>query len=377
VDGLRFDALTRSLAAGVDRRRLLKGLAAVGLGGAFARFGQGAVDAACPPGQVARRGQCICKATGRPPVGGICPCPNGQTSCANGCTDTARDSANCGGCGTGCPVERPYCDGGICVACKRANDCPPATGPCQRPTCANGVCGVESDPALVGGSCNASDPCVENAVCGADGVCTGAQINCGNCRTCLGGQCLPRPNGTSCLGGTFQCCDGQCIQACGVGLECCGGACHEPCPTFAVRGADCACVCPSELPNLCNPGTLDAYCAAFQTDEANCGACGTTCAPNATCFDGACRCCQGGSVECGGPIFGNRRFITGDICCDSPQFAFMCCNAICDDPQLDCVMFCASCPNNQEAECDLDGLCPEGYRVVMGAAVPFPNGCPG
>jgi hypothetical protein len=253
-----------------------------------------------------------------------------------------------------------------CGAC--GNRC--SAGPCERPICVDGECGVEPNPALIGTPCDPGDPCVESAVCGADGLCAGSPMNCGNCRQCLGGQCFNRPNGIACLGGTFRCCDGHCIQACGVGLECCGGACHEPCPFGAVRGEDCACACPPELPNLCNPGTFDAYCTDFATDETNCGGCGTTCNAFATCFDGACRCCQGGSISCG-------AFSTDTICCDYPLSAVQCCNAPCDHPQLDCVMFCLDC--GLDLDCDFNAACPAGYGAPFtnGAGGPIPNACAG
>jgi hypothetical protein len=38
MDGTRIDALARALAGGMNRRRLFKGLGAVALGGALARF---------------------------------------------------------------------------------------------------------------------------------------------------------------------------------------------------------------------------------------------------------------------------------------------------------------------------------------------------
>jgi uncharacterized protein YndB with AHSA1/START domain len=83
MDGARFDRLTRALAViGPSRRRLVAGaLAAVGLGG-----GMRTVEAACPPGQVSRRGVgCICRRTGRPPVNGVCPCPDGRPPCGDVC----------------------------------------------------------------------------------------------------------------------------------------------------------------------------------------------------------------------------------------------------------------------------------------------------
>lgn len=48
-------------------------------------------------------------------------------------------------------------------------------------------------------------------------------------------------------------------------------------------GADGVCVCPPRAPSDCG-----SVCADFQTDDANCGACGHACGPTATCQAGTC-----------------------------------------------------------------------------------------
>ncbi len=377
MDGPRFDDLTRALGAASSRRTLLRATVTAAIGVLGLRRVETAhaqacvaLGARCGPTNQCCSGECHGrKCRCRPnqqecggacfdpcPAGNVrdatcaCACPGGTVSCAGECRGPGTfedDVQNCGACGNHCPA-----------------------GACERATCLDGECGVEVDPALVDTACTPGDLCFENGVCGADGDCVGTPKDCGNCRICQGGQCFPRPDGSPCLGGAFRCCGGFCIEPCGIDQECCGGACYEPCPTGATRGTDCVCVCPQELPDVCNPGTLDAYCADFQSDVANCGACGETCGQFATCLDGACRCCQGGSVSCG-------SFSTDEICCDFPLSAVQCCNASCDDPQLDCVMFCLDCGLN--FECDFGAACPPGYGSPWqeGAGGPFSNACAG
>jgi hypothetical protein len=382
MDGPRFDDLTRVLGAAGSRRAVLRAVAvaalsAVGLRRVEAANAQAclALGAGCRPNDACCSGECHARK---------CRCRPNQQRCGDACFDPCpaglvRDAT----CACVCPGDTVPCDGACrglgtfeedvlnCGAC--GNRCP--AGPCHRATCSDGECGLEVDPALVGSPCVPDDPCVENAVCGAaDGVCAGAPKDCGDCRICQGGQCFPRPDGSPCLGGAFRCCGGVCIEPCGPDQECCGGACYEPCPFAASRGEDCACACPPELPNVCNPGTFDAYCADFQTDWTNCGGCGNTCNQFATCLDAACRCCAtGGDYECGAfSISGS------DLCCDYPQSKAMCCNLSCDDPALDCVTFCVDCdPSNPSC---VAALCPSGYGPPQGSFAyvhPYPNGCAG
>lgn len=298
MDGPRFDDLTRALGAASSRRTLLRAtvtaaIGVLGLRRAETAHAQAclALGARCRPTDQCCTGECHGrKCRCRPhqqECGGACfdPCPAGRVrdaSCACSCPgDTVPCAGECRGLGT---FEEDVQNCGAC-----GNRCP--AGACKRAICHDGECGVEADPALVGTACTPVDLCSENGVCGADGSCVGTPKDCGNCRICQGGQCFPRPDGSPCLGGAFRCCGGICIQPCGIDQECCGGACYGPCPTGATRGADCACACPPELPSVCNPGTFDAYCANFQTDWANCGGCGETCADHDACVAGVCTAC--------------------------------------------------------------------------------------
>jgi uncharacterized protein YndB with AHSA1/START domain len=107
MDGARFDRLTRALAqVGPTRRRLVAGL----LGAAGVVGWKRTAEAACPPETVqASRGRCVCKTTGRPPVDGVCPCPNGQIRCEGVCTMPVNGECPCEPCGLICCEPGTVC----------------------------------------------------------------------------------------------------------------------------------------------------------------------------------------------------------------------------------------------------------------------------
>jgi hypothetical protein len=160
MDGRRFDRWARVLATQRSRRGFLATV--LGLGAGLA--GMRATGAAtCLPGQVYRRGLgCICKATGRPPVNGACPCPAGTTSCPAGCVDLRRDPTNCGVCGRVCPTGLE-CSGGQCVCTPTScAGCCDTEGTC-RPGWQSQYCGKDGAPC---------EECPELQIC-EFGVCTG------------------------------------------------------------------------------------------------------------------------------------------------------------------------------------------------------------
>jgi hypothetical protein len=144
LDGTRFDALARHLATGKSRRSFVGGL--LGLGAGLA--GIASAGAACPPGQVSSRGRCLCKATGRPPVGGACSCPAGR--CGLGAT---------------CPVEGCACPPEAAWECLHTID-----GVGQRACCADrcrNCVGFRGEALAI---C-----CADEAACNADPRCA-AQV---------------------------------------------------------------------------------------------------------------------------------------------------------------------------------------------------------
>jgi hypothetical protein len=243
MDGSRFDDLTRMIATASSRRRFLGGL----LGTVGVALGATAARAAptCPSEQIYRRGiGCACRATGRPPTNGGCPCPTGQTSCPAGCVDTTLDPANCGGCGETCPADLPFCRDGRCLQCLQDTDCP-LGGTCLRRVgnlfgrcfcqflgtacgsdaeCCDQVVGgityqVACSPSgfcgFYGAACSEDSSCFPLLACGVDGTCGGGGAVCAENGNCTSGQCCPLAGGPACCPVDSTCVlDGQGNYAC-------------------------------------------------------------------------------------------------------------------------------------------------------------------
>ena len=204
MDQDRFDTVTRSLATGFSRRRVVAGLLGAALASAAARLrpshasAQDAADGpeanACPPGtercggrcrprctggKVRNRTTCRCRCPGgtqlcggacrslcppplvRDPVACGCVCPGGQIQCPAGCVDPNTDPNNCGGCG---------------VRCNRN----------EFDRCANGQCQIVCPPGT--------------AFCG--GTCVDTRTDPNNCGFC--GNACPH-NGFICVAGNCEC----------------------------------------------------------------------------------------------------------------------------------------------------------------------------
>ena len=209
MDGERFDAMTRGLAAGADRRRVLGGLlgAALGLlgvGGAGATHGScrhaGAActrDRQCCSGDCLRNGTCRCARASQ--------CPQATDPCKEAvCTATGRCGFRNTADGTDC--DGGTCHGGACVECVESTDC--ATGICQNNAC---VCGAKG-----ASGCDTREDCCTvgpaYVFCSPSGVCGGAGAFCagpGFAGTCASGVC--------------------CANACfDVGEVCREGTCSAP-----------------------------------------------------------------------------------------------------------------------------------------------------
>jgi hypothetical protein len=132
----RFDAAAISLADGLSRRRVLRGLVA-GIVSVVTTRALPA-SATCTPAGFPN----YCNADSeccdnRPCINEICQCPTGQKKCGSGCidqaqtcgpqycpagysqcgtqcVDTTRDRNNCGGCGHVCPVGKDCSNGQCC-----------------------------------------------------------------------------------------------------------------------------------------------------------------------------------------------------------------------------------------------------------------------
>ena len=167
MGGQWFDDLTKALAAGASRRRVLRGLVGAAAGGLGLAVGRGAEAAVPRPAGATcvRNGHCasgLCD-----PARRRCVCPGGQAVCQGACVDPATfqtDPANCGACGNACP-------GTVCSA-----------GVCQAPEClAEGVpCIAIPLPCCPGLDCFAG-VCLPNNLPNQSPCGTGSQCASGNC----------------------------------------------------------------------------------------------------------------------------------------------------------------------------------------------------
>jgi hypothetical protein len=148
MDALRFDALVRSLHAGVTRRGFSRSLAALGLtGGLGSLLALSDVGAKkkhkkkkkckgkrkCGKTCIAKTACCTdadCVNTGETCVNSACACPDGQDACGGACIDSCpasrvRDPNNCGCCRPSGLMEHecesaeldPCCSGSPCGTC--------------------------------------------------------------------------------------------------------------------------------------------------------------------------------------------------------------------------------------------------------------------
>jgi hypothetical protein len=332
MDGQRFDELTKTLAAGLSRRAILKAMAGGALGGVLAlagiesawtrparkpkdpkKFCFGKWNVHCGSGCCASDHACYLG--GCVPHGGF-PCGNGYCTrdeeCTNGtcqrprcpsitctscnsegaCTTTGPDPATCA-----CPA----CDGYLCHApgqavcthcvrpkvpselCTQCVECPSESmRPCNNKCIPKHMCCVEGQAAgavraQVDPGCGPEGCLPGLADCDGDGACEttlGTDGNCSGCGdTCTGGK--------TCGGGSCQCpsgadCGGTCTTL-GTDSNCsgCGDACTGG---KTCQGGGCA--CPASAPEVCQ-GACHAPCGEGQSRNEGTCACegGGGCAP--------------------------------------------------------------------------------------------------
>ena len=209
--------------------------------------------------------------------------------CSSHCIDTTSDPANCGACGKSCPTP--------------AN----ASPACSMSTCGLGACttGYADCNKLGSDGCEA-DTTSDVHHCGACGTACPSYQN--GTATCTTGQC-----GHACTTG-YADCNNSALDGCETNTatdprSC--GACGNSCLSLPNATSSCtagACLivtcvsgyhdCDHQNPNGCEVNT--------STDPANCGACGTVCAPlpNATggCSSGECGigACKTNYADCDG-----------------------------------------------------------------------------
>jgi len=200
MDEQRFDELTRTLASGTSRRRVVMGLAGGALGGLVALFGG-------RPAARADDDDDDCKRFGKPCrkhsqcCSGVCLSEGGTCGCATSadCDDFSNACAS-----FSCDPEFGQCFGFLapdCVPCQRDRDC--AEGVCLP----DGRCGCTSNADCDDGNACTVDTCTEDAF-GGGRFCAHTPIP----------GCIQCKRNRDCAGGT--CCDGRCCPAgsdCGVG----------------------------------------------------------------------------------------------------------------------------------------------------------------
>jgi len=200
MDEVRFDAIARSLATGLPRRRLLAGITAgllsSPLGNRPRAAGAGACkkpgrpcdkNQDCCDGADCKGGECKCKAD-RDECAGTCfkldtdeercgscnnACRAAETCCAGGCVETQVDPDNCGGCGDRCRATEE-CIAGTCTP---PPGCLGAGARCflGNNTCCSQICTL-TPGSLEGTTCGesaAGDPCLDNGDCAGSRRCIG------------------------------------------------------------------------------------------------------------------------------------------------------------------------------------------------------------
>jgi hypothetical protein len=214
MDGSQFDRLTKVLAGGVSRRRVVRGGLGSLIGAALAALGRGAAAAPstcsvyCADQPGARKAACkqACRQCGGDPAqvchndetGEFACCPAGQ-GCFGGICCASPDQVCFGANGPVCCAEGTFCNGNT-GTCEPPAVCD-ATSGCLGGTCAAGcfcVSTVEGEGACVSGafadcfapSCSASSDC-------GGGVCVDATDCCGFATL----VCFP-PEGICQTGGT-------------------------------------------------------------------------------------------------------------------------------------------------------------------------------
>jgi len=235
MDGQRFDAMTRALAAAANRRNLFKS-AAIAIG-AVTTFGRKSAFAAAAP-------YCgvTCVDSGENCDGATDGC---YTCCDPLCVDMTTDPNNCGNCGVIC-AGGPYA------------------------VCVDGVCNIVCPDGWTA--------CADGSYCGDLGHDPQNCISCGN--VCPSGQTCCGVGGCIDLTIDLHSC-GACGTDCGIGNRCCASTCIDPTADLGNCG-DCGVVCAAD--QICKRGACAARCPAgqlfcdpdcvdSQNDGANCGGC--------------------------------------------------------------------------------------------------------
>ncbi|MBI2393881.1 MAG: hypothetical protein HYV09_30190, partial [Deltaproteobacteria bacterium] len=168
-------------------------------------------------------------------------------------------------------------------------------------------------------------------------------------KVCSAGTCA-----TSCISGTSLCTYGKCHDLQSDNANC--GTCGTTCPAGKVCSAGtCATSCISGT-SLCTDGK----CHDLQTDNANCGTCGTVCAAGKVCSGGTCSTtCGAGLSLCSGACTNTRHDPTncsatgacGTSCPSGASSTAVCASGTCS---LLCTGGKNNCDGNATNGCESD-----------------------
>jgi hypothetical protein len=367
MDDHSFDDLTRSLARGLTRRTLLRGLG----GGLAATLGLARASAS---GQQQKKP--LCHATGSPDnpwvVINVAE-PAWPTHFAHG--------------------DTPYVD------CCAAADCPAPTDPCLVAVCQNGVCGVapgnDGAPCNDGNACTQTDTCQGGACVGTDPVvCDPPRSACelpGVCDRATG-QCAyaPQQAGTVCREAAGPCdvaevCDGV-STACPadafadstVICRSASGPCDEPasctgsspdCPPNILRGPETVCrpaTGPCDVAEHCTGQSAECPPDALAAATVSCRAASGPCDEAAFCTGNSAGCppnpFRGSETVCrpaAGPC--DIAEVCTGAAASCPVDAFQAVGTICGQ-------FCVSGAADAASvdTCDGNGTCDRGLLSLCG-----------
>jgi hypothetical protein len=199
--------------------------------------------------------------------------------------------------------------------------------------------------------------------------------NCGACgnfcattETCQAGVCLSTCDGATpdrCGAAPGVCTNvqtdenncGVCGTQCGTGQACLGGVCTTTCPPAGGPAANV---------DLC--GMTPGFCTDTDTDETNCGACGTTCAADRQCTGGACQCFGAKPNECSGACTNTQSDVNNcGVCGNACEAGMLCMSGA-------CVANCTGGTTNCDNSCD-DEQTDEGNCGACGTTCPIGATC--
>lgn len=194
MDGVQFDAITKTLAMRRSRRTTLRGIAAAALAAGVGLLGREEAAAGCKNlGQKCKKknGKKKKCCSGAKCKGKKCKCPGGTEECGGACVPAcqsdvqARNSLDCSCCQiagapTPCGAFGPCC--GACTDVGGQFTCMtfPETVDCEFDAqCQSGVCGcLSSNCSCRPADCTATgDPCSSNLEC-CQGVCSASSLIC-------------------------------------------------------------------------------------------------------------------------------------------------------------------------------------------------------